>query len=256
MAFAIGTALPFAFGFLALRRSMTRYGLLLISLIAITLCIVLTQSRGGILVWMAALGVYGYRRFGIRGVVFGALVALPMVFLGGRSGEEASKSSIERMEAWQTGLDLFRSDPVFGVGLGQFNEYHFLTAHNSYILAMSEMGFLGLVLFLALLYFSAKILLTGYQRYRRAHEARVAAHWNLAMIATIASTAIGILFLSLTYHPALWIYLGLSAALWQCIKTHDPEFRVRFQLLDWAVVLCASVAFIGLLYVYLRTKGV
>ena len=52
---------------------------------------------------------------------------------------------------------MWRSHPFLGVGLGQFGEYHYLTAHNSYLLALAELGFPGMVLFSSIVYLSIKI---------------------------------------------------------------------------------------------------
>ena len=71
-------------------------------------------------------------------------MALPVLLLGGRSGENADQSTLERYEAWSTGLTMFRGNPVFGVGARQFAEHHYLTAHNSYVLSFAELGFPGL----------------------------------------------------------------------------------------------------------------
>jgi O-antigen ligase len=50
-----------------------------------------------------------------------------------------------RVAAWSTGLEIFKSHPIAGVGLSQFADYNETghTAHNSYILALSETGLLG-----------------------------------------------------------------------------------------------------------------
>ena len=43
------------------------------------------------------------------------------------------------------------------MGLGQFGEYHYLTAHNSYLLALAELGPIGMLLFSIVVYLSLKI---------------------------------------------------------------------------------------------------
>ena len=47
------------------------------------------------------------------------------------------------MEHWSYGLDLFKSHPIFGIGMDRFTENHTHTAHNSFILVMAECGFFG-----------------------------------------------------------------------------------------------------------------
>jgi O-antigen ligase len=44
---------------------------------------------------------------------------------------------------------MFTSHPVFGVGAGNFTDYNYLTAHNSFVLALAETGIVGFTLWLA-----------------------------------------------------------------------------------------------------------
>ncbi len=108
-----------------------------------------------------------------------------------------------RYEAWSTGLTLFHGSPIYGVGPGQFVEYHYLTAHNSFVLAVAELGFVGLFLFVAIVYVSAKMLLVGVSRLLKIEGAQVAETWGMGGMALLASFA-GIVFqintLSFTYH--------------------------------------------------------
>ena len=72
-------------------------------------------------------------------------------------------AAVERMAHWQTGLAMFASDPLLGVGVGNFNarftEFHIHPgfpvsaghAHNYYIQALAETGLVGLVAYLALM---------------------------------------------------------------------------------------------------------
>ena len=256
LALAIGMTLPFAFAFAARRRKTSTQILLYVSLIAILICTLLTKSRTGQLVFLSAVGIYVVKRYGWRGIVAGAVMALPVLILGGRGGAEATESSLGRLEAWNTGIDLFRVSPVFGVGLGQFNEYHHLTAHNSYVLALAELGLPGLVLWIAVLYLSIKIVVVGYFRYAGRAGAEVARDWALALIAAFAALLVGIFFLSFTYHSVLWIYAGLAGAYYSCARTHDPEWRVRFGVLDAILVVAFSLALIAMFVVYLRLNPV
>src|SRR5439155_22105540 len=75
---ASGVALPFAFAFFQRKRSAARRALLIGSLVLVGTCTVFTQSRGGQLVFIAAVGAYFVRRYGMKGMIFGAVLALPL----------------------------------------------------------------------------------------------------------------------------------------------------------------------------------
>src|SRR4029077_21098071 len=108
---------------------------------------------------MTVLGAYFVRRYGYRGLIFGALFALPVLGFGGRAGEEADSSSLERIGLLYEGMDMIRAYPVLGVGVNQFMDHAFgaMTAHNSYVLAAAELGLPGCLLWTMLVYASVKI---------------------------------------------------------------------------------------------------
>jgi hypothetical protein len=71
------------------------------------------------------------------------------------------------------------------------------------------------------------------------------------LVGSVASTT----FLSLTYHVALWMQLGLAGALQSVVWRHDPEWRVRWGWKDLSLVAAIDVALVAGTFVYLRAKG-
>ncbi len=255
MALAIGMVVPFAFAFWERRRKVLRALLAGLTVILVGMCTVYTQSRGGQLVFIAVLGSYFVRRFGlVSGAVSGLLIGVPILLLGGRSGAEADSSANERAEALYAGIDMIRSSPVLGVGITQFVEHHFITAHNSYLLALAEMGLPGLFLWSSTLYLSMKILVVALRRYAGRPEAQVAMTWAMALLASYCGLLVGIFFLSFSYHVVLFVYLGLAGAFYNACRRHDPEFEVRYSLLDAGFVMAADVMVTGAIFVMSRLK--
>jgi hypothetical protein len=215
----------------------------------------LTQSRSGLIAGMLVPGVYVVRRFGFKAVIPSAMIALPVLLLASRSGEAADVSTQMRYEAWATGLDMFKHNPVFGVGARQFTEHNFLTAHNTYVLSFSELGFPGMVLFVAIVYLSMKTLIVGLRELRTVPGAEVATVWGMALFASMAGILVQINTLSFLYHPVLWIFFGLVGAWWSAIRHHRPEFQVRLTWRDFFIVVGACAFYIGVfLPVFLRLK--
>lgn len=218
--------------------------------------VVMTQSRGGLVAGMLVPGVYLVRRYGVKSLIPAAMVALPVLMLGGRSGESADQSTQERYEAWSTGLTMFRSNPVFGVGARQFGEHHYLTAHNAFVLAFAELGFPGFVLFVAAIYLSFKTLIVGLRELRNVPGSSAATTWGMSLLASMAGIVFQINTLSFAYHPVLWMFLALVGAWYSAIRYHLPTFRVRMTWRDFIIVVAACAAFIMVvLPVFLRTKG-
>jgi hypothetical protein len=258
LALAGGVGLPLAFAIARVpKRSLGRSVLVFLSLALTLLCAVLTGSRSGQLVFVAALGIYFVQRFGLKGALVAVTAALPLLVLGGRSGFEASVSTTERIDCWVEALAIWRSHPFFGVGLGQFGDYHYLTAHNTYLLTLAELGPPGMLLFSIIVYLSLKIPFAALRRVGSVGTddgaGRVVARpWAMALLAAFAGLGVGLFFLSFAYHYVLWIYLGLSGALFSAVRAHDSSFRVGFGWKDLAIVAAADVAIIATVYLYAK----
>jgi putative inorganic carbon (HCO3(-)) transporter len=113
----------------------------------------LTHSRGA-LIGLGILGLMASRkRLGtIASLALASVLALGLLaldFTGGR-GISASEGA-DRLEAWATGLEMLKHSPIFGVGFGNFTNFSELTAHNSVVLCLAELGLVGATMWLALL---------------------------------------------------------------------------------------------------------
>ena len=97
----------------------SRLGIILL-VIMVLWTVLMTQSRGGLLTALMVIGVYVVRRFGFKAMIPAAFLALPVMALSGRSGASADESTALRYEAWQSGLQMFHANPLFGVGPRQF----------------------------------------------------------------------------------------------------------------------------------------
>lgn len=108
-----------------------------------------TNSRGSLVGVLSLLAVYGYFRYGkFKAILLGS-ISLPIVFIVMRMFREIDseeQSAGQRIEAWYTAIDLFKEHPFLGVGMRNFTEYHYLTAHNSYALVLAELGLFGYIL--------------------------------------------------------------------------------------------------------------
>lgn len=178
--------------------------------------IYLTHSRGALLgvALLALLGLRGWlgnTRTALVGLA-GLVMAMGLGLAGGRDFSTQEQSAGQRIEAWYDGLQMFRENPLFGVGYGAFTDYHELTAHNSFVLCFAELGLFGLLPWVALLVLAFREL--G-QVTRLAEpgstQARMAEALRMALLGFLACAW----FLSRTYQPLLYLLLGLCiAAAW------------------------------------------
>ena len=255
LSLTLTVSLPFMLAFFRLRRTWLRLAGLAGILLVATLCIWFSQSRGGQIVYLAVIGVYFVRKYGYKGILIGGLACLP-VFLyvvSGAGREDASESSIERLECWWEGMTMFRYNPFMGVGYDQFTEHHYLTAHNSYILAPAELGVPGTFFWLGTLYMSAKIPWVAVWRYKTGTpNGDLAHHWGMAILASMVGMLVGAFFLSFCYHYMLWAYIALSGAYYQAVRHHDSEFKVKFGIADFFLLVLGTVGIIAGMYLMTR----
>jgi O-antigen ligase len=257
LAWTLSLALPFAFAWYERRQAKGGFIIgprIVVGAVvaACILCNVMTQSRSGQLSLLAALGVYFVGRFGWRGIAAGAVVAAPLLLFGGRTDESSTE---ERLDCWAEALDLWREHPVFGAGAKHFTNYHHLTAHNSLLLTLAEMGPIGLVLFTALMYVALKTMLRARQHLTGRPEAAEARSFAFASTAALVGTLVSAFFLSIAYHPALWIALGLAAAVQATVWRHDPQWRLAWGWRDVVAVVGLDVVLVTAIAIYLRLKG-
>jgi O-antigen ligase len=105
-----------------------------------------THSRGGLLALIAVV-LFGFKDK--LGVTLSAVLAVGLlgaaVALNASGGRGLNDDDGGRVAAWSTGLEIFRSHPLVGVGIDQFADYNDTghTAHNSYILCLAETGLIG-----------------------------------------------------------------------------------------------------------------
>ncbi|MBP6837980.1 MAG: O-antigen ligase family protein [Kofleriaceae bacterium] len=227
-----------------------------VALFIVAWTVVLTQSRGGLIVAMAVPGVYFIRRYGVAGLVAAAMAAAPLALLGGREGESAAQSTKLRYEAWSSGLDMFLGNPVLGVGPRHFTDHHYMTAHNTFVLTMAELGFVGLFLFSMILWVTLKSLFLGVRQLDGVPGAHVARVWGMALLASMLGMSFQINTLSMAYHSVVWIFFGLAAAWTMAVRHHRPDFEVKVGGRDIVGVAFACVMYaLVVLPLFLKLKG-
>jgi hypothetical protein len=215
--------------------------------------VILTQSRGGQLVVGAVFAVYFWSRFGVKGLFAAAVVALPVVLLGGREGSGAESSTDERLSLLYDAMTEFVHHPLLGLGIDQFVEIRRMTAHNAYLLAAVELGLPGMFAWTGLLWVSVKIPLTVVRDpppELNPEVRRIA----MALVVSWIGMAVGIFFLSFTYKQLLFVWLGMSGALYGVVQNESPTFEVRVGRKDYLGIAAFDCVLLALLFLYTRLK--
>jgi hypothetical protein len=79
--------------------------------------------------------------------------------------------------------------------------------------------------------------------------------YAFALVTSFAGILVGIAFLSFCYHNMLFIYFGLSGALYLAARQSSPSFTVKVKAKEIAFLACVDVALLTFLFVYTRIKG-
>lgn len=206
--------------------------LLLLGLSVVVLAILATSSRGAMvsLAVILVLGVIVDRslwQVALPALLIGSLAVpfLPHTFVE-RLGSIVTLSdrAAGRVDIWLVAVQIIRSHPVFGVGLGGFAkafDRHVSetpgmsleigrgrASHNILLNVQSELGIVGLVLFVILAGMTLRSGLAAVVNWRRVGSAQTA---SLAL--AIWLSAVGILvtglFLDVQYWKLFWLLLAL-----------------------------------------------
>jgi O-antigen ligase len=217
--------------------------IMLMVLSALGYGIYLTGSRGSMLGAGGLLGVYilvvnaGPKLF-IASVVLSPIAATVVASL--QSNIDSSANG--RLEAWYAGIQMLMSNPIFGIGKGQFYDYHGLVAHNSYIHVAGELGVPGYSLWGGALIFT---VLTGYLFIKATKNDEVATKEQLEtdsaardfnnerlLNKTLFFSMIGFMitgfFISRMFTLLLFIFMGMAIASHIRMVKLKPEYKEHF----------------------------
>jgi O-antigen ligase len=210
---------------------------------AMALAIIFSKSRGGAIGLVGMLLVFLYQMRRIRpGVTAAVIVAclatipvLPSSFTGRMasifdSEQDATGSREARKQLLREATEAFKHNPLFGIGAGQFVNYNpdgrqeaWRETHNTFLQVAAELGLVGLLVFLTILYCGfAATRQTRLQLRGRGPGARARAptFWNrsaphlysAALLASLSGWLLAAIFGSVAYYWTLYIVLALAVS--------------------------------------------
>jgi len=219
----------------------------------------LTRSRGGAVALLVVIWRYASSRVG-RLPAFALLIVLGASILavgvGGRSlSLQPDESASERIAAWAEGLEMLKSQPLLGVGFGQFVDHHTLTAHNSLVLCFAETGLAGAFCWIGLL------VVTLLELHRIANLPgddpfdASARRWADGLGLSLCGFLAAAFFLSRTFAPTLYLILGLSAALIAIARGAGRTVPLPAPVALAGAVLACEAGGVGLVYAIVKLHG-
>lgn len=254
MALNMVAFLPLVIVIALMRKGLVARLIGLIGVPMITLAIIFTKSRGGTigLIVMIAVFLFKVRRVkpGLAAAIVAACLAtvplLPSTFTSRMSSimnpeEDPTGSREARKQLLKEGFRTFLEHPVFGVGAGQFMNYSpdsrsryvaWRETHNAPLQVAAELGVLGLVLFVMIIWsgFSAARAAARTLRARaparrsRRKGSTSTEHDRFTMYAagftaSLAGWFMAALFASVAYYWTLYLVVGLALALRDIVQS-------------------------------------
>ncbi|MBT0585673.1 O-antigen ligase family protein [Alteromonas sp. SM 2104] len=224
--------------------------------------IYLTGSRGTILGAAAVIGLYLLFKYGGTRLIIAAVVAGPMLAtlmskFGGLGSDDSSANS--RLEAWYDGIHYLIGNPIWGIGKGNFTDWHGRAAHNSYILVASELGIIGYTLWGGAL---TVTMLAGFKIFKMKteqfddhpkREAIIAEmKVNTALFFAMVGFVVTAFFLSRSYTLLMYIFLGMMVASLYRMVALVPELKSIFSMKN--VAMCSMYSWVMVIMVYITLK--
>jgi O-antigen ligase len=246
-----GFCIPFVILFgLQFRNPFTRVFIFVAGSGTLMVMIGRAASRAGVLALIAMTTVYflrgtGSQRVGIAVASFtaiaGMFILLPQTSLeriytimdstdtvNTAQASEAMASTAERRELLQDAINITRSNPIFGVGAGQFLDYRashlkredgsnkrYFPAHNTYAQFAAETGIPGLLLYVIFLFMIHKTIRRTRKLALRSNHPNETLIFQIAtcLEAALVYFSLFAFFMNCDRHPHQFVVAGLAIAL-------------------------------------------
>ena len=209
------------------------------------LCLLATKSRGGLLasgVTLMMISITSRRKMIVFVLI--ALTLMTLIFapsLYNRLEEGASSSTNKaRVTIWKNALGTFASNPLFGIGVGNFmsdalpyDSKIFNGAFNIILTTMAELGIAGTIVFLVFFYRIFKMIIFIYN-YAKVNIKQDFLHTIsfglfLSFIAFMLHCMVDDVFFSIINNWLFGMLLGLVNYIYRTIKSHSAEESIRIE---------------------------
>lgn len=235
----MNVVIPYAFFLIMAARPFILRPIAVIFTIIFIWALVATNARGGVIAFGAVmLGTAyfgarskgGFRKFISIILVVASIVGIiafaPAAFknrastIGDYSHQE---TAVNRIEFWKIGIKMFLSNPIIGVGAGNFPvRYHdfggwepnWRVSHNMYIDSLSELGILGFGSLFFLLYFTYKDGFSTNKLLKQNNKDKSFLYSiNQAAMVSLFAYCVGGMFQSILIYPILYILIAIIVSI-------------------------------------------
>jgi O-antigen ligase len=257
---ALNTILPFAvFGIFTAKRNLQKFYFIFLVCLFLFI-IILTESRGGF-IGLVSVATYCWLRSNKKlflAALMGLLIVFALAVAPGSYWDEIQSIKTENTEAnpygtgaqrvysWKLGWKMFLENPIIGVGQGNYpwnvgetEEQQGVTwktrsikgraAHSLYFTLLPELGIVGSILYVLMIFFSFKDLknikdilkknkgITSDEYYKKVY------YLALALEASLIGFLVSSVFISTLYYPNFWLLCAFIVALKRIIHSNNSN---------------------------------
>ena len=225
----------------------------------------LTKSRGGLLALLVGLATMSICKWGVRRTVLLGMLVMPLLAIGlaGRQTEISVSAGTgqARLELWRDWMMKFRGSPLLGespmiatVDAAQPKELRWnyqQLAHNSYLQAFGDLGFIGGMLFLGAFLFAFRTMARHYGDHVNFVDPDQR-HLYPFLFGALMAYMTGMMSLSLCYVLPTFFIVALPVAFTRMTATEPKLEAIRFDAAAWRQLALASVGMLGFIYVFMK----
>jgi O-antigen ligase len=223
--------------------------------VAATLCVVGSSTRGAMLALGAVGGWFVLRtKYRIRALLIMPIVGFAVWYAVPQGSKErfsemgTDSTSVRRLTYWKNGLEMAAEHPVLGVGYNNWISYYSANypervgayegfegkvevSHNVFIECVSQLGYLGLLVFVLLIISSFWL---NHQTRKRARAGPgppddTSIQIAFALDGALIAQLVGGLFIATLFYPFFWVNLALTVALNSVVGSSPSASRKRIR---------------------------
>jgi putative inorganic carbon (hco3(-)) transporter len=208
------------------RRFMPIRLLWLVLLAVFGYALTLTYSRGGFLCLLTSLTACLVARFGGK-KSFGLALVLSLglfAVFGGRQTNITTSAGTgrTRIEVWRDGFQLWRTSPLFGIGMENFAEELRIAAHNSFVHAYTELGLVGGTMYLGAFYLGVTLPYRATRGWPGLPDGELR-RFGPYLIGIVAGYVMGMTSSSRNYVAPTYMIAGLAAVFMRLAEAYVPH---------------------------------
>lgn len=230
-----------------IRSSIWIRGFALLTCLILFLSILETQSRGGLLGALSVFGYFAFKHIKCKTLVLilAVVAAISLYIVAGINGRASGgaaeagidASAMGRLYAWEAAFKMALDNPLTGVGLENFYYNYFFysshwdginhAVHSTWFGVLAETGFVGLIVFIALIVSLVKTSLRSISLLTKQSDITLSVGAN-AVISGLIGTIVSGTFLTQGFVWPIYVLAALTIVVNRIVQTDCQNEKAEY----------------------------